>query len=339
MRRHASCRDRPARLPAPGARRTAAARLRRRRSGPTPSPTRPTARSTPTARNAILVCHALTGDQYVAEPHPVTGKPGWWDTLVGPGKVLDTDRYFLICANVLGGCMGSTGPSEINPATGKAVGPALPGHHHRRHGARAEAADRPSRHRAAVLRHRRLDGRDAGAAMGGGISRARLRRGADRRARRAIRRRTSPSTRSAARRSWPIPNWCGGDYLERRHAARARPRRGAHGGAHHLSLGAGAAPQVRPQPAGPRRRHLRLRRRFPGRELSAPPGHHLRRPVRRQLLSLHHPRLRLFRSRGRAWRRARQRLPPARATRFCVISFTSDWLYPDEREPRDRPRA
>src|SRR5579863_5226256 len=54
--------------------------------------------------NAILVCHALTGDQYVAETHPLTGKPGWWETLVGPGKVLDTERYFLICANVLGGC-------------------------------------------------------------------------------------------------------------------------------------------------------------------------------------------------------------------------------------------
>jgi homoserine O-acetyltransferase len=60
--------------------------------------------------NAILVCHALTGDQYVAEPHKITGKPGWWTTLVGPGKPIDTNRYFVICANVLGGCMGSTGP-------------------------------------------------------------------------------------------------------------------------------------------------------------------------------------------------------------------------------------
>src|SRR5579875_962915 len=68
--------------------------------------------------NAILICHALTGDQYVAEPHPVTGKPGWWDILIGPGKVLDTERYFFICTNVLGGCMGSTGPAELNPATG-----------------------------------------------------------------------------------------------------------------------------------------------------------------------------------------------------------------------------
>ncbi|GAB0118260.1 homoserine O-acetyltransferase MetX [Acidisoma sp. 7E03] len=61
-------------------------------------------------RNAILVCHALTGDQYVAETHPITGRPGWWASLVGPGLPIDTDRFFVICANVLGGCMGSTGP-------------------------------------------------------------------------------------------------------------------------------------------------------------------------------------------------------------------------------------
>src|SRR5438874_6617576 len=67
--------------------------------------------------NAILVCHALTGDQFLAEPHPITGKDGWWATLAGPGKVLDTDRFFIVCANVLGGCMGSSGPKEINPTT------------------------------------------------------------------------------------------------------------------------------------------------------------------------------------------------------------------------------
>ena len=69
--------------------------------------------------NAILVCHALTGDQFVAETHPVTGKPGWWETTVGPGKPIDTDRFFVICANVVGGCMGTTGPSDIEPATGE----------------------------------------------------------------------------------------------------------------------------------------------------------------------------------------------------------------------------
>ena len=65
--------------------------------------------------NAVLICHALTGDQYVAEPHPVTGKPGWWDVLVGPGLPVDTDRFFVVCANVLGGCMGSTGPRDLKP--------------------------------------------------------------------------------------------------------------------------------------------------------------------------------------------------------------------------------
>lgn len=65
--------------------------------------------------NAILICHALTGDQYVAERNPVTGKPGWWEIMVGPGLPVDTDRYFVICANVLGGCMGSTGPRSLRP--------------------------------------------------------------------------------------------------------------------------------------------------------------------------------------------------------------------------------
>jgi homoserine O-acetyltransferase/O-succinyltransferase len=68
--------------------------------------------------NAILIFHALTGDQHVANVHPVTGKPGWWDTMVGPGRPIDTERYFVICSNVVGGCLGSTGPSTINPATG-----------------------------------------------------------------------------------------------------------------------------------------------------------------------------------------------------------------------------
>jgi homoserine O-acetyltransferase len=76
--------------------------------------------------NAILVCHALSGDQFVAETHPVTGKPGWWEVMVGPGLPLDTERYFVICANVLGGCMGTVGPRETNPATGKPWGMDFP---------------------------------------------------------------------------------------------------------------------------------------------------------------------------------------------------------------------
>jgi homoserine O-acetyltransferase len=72
--------------------------------------------------NAVLICHALTGDQHVANVHPVTGKPGWWETMVGPGRPIDTDRYFVICPNVLGACMGTSGPSSTNPATGKPWG-------------------------------------------------------------------------------------------------------------------------------------------------------------------------------------------------------------------------
>jgi homoserine O-acetyltransferase len=76
--------------------------------------------------NAVLVCHALTGDQFAASTHPVTGKPGWWTRVIGPGLPLDPDRYFIISTNVVGGCMGSTGPASINPATGQPYGLAFP---------------------------------------------------------------------------------------------------------------------------------------------------------------------------------------------------------------------
>jgi homoserine O-acetyltransferase len=76
--------------------------------------------------NCVLACHALTMDQYVCGKHPVSGKAGWWDDIVGPGKIIDTDRFFVVCANVLGGCMGSTGPKESNPATGRPWGLKFP---------------------------------------------------------------------------------------------------------------------------------------------------------------------------------------------------------------------
>jgi homoserine O-acetyltransferase len=72
--------------------------------------------------NAVLVCHALTGDQHVANVHPLTGKPGWWETMVGPGKPIDTDRYFVISPNVVGACMGTTGPASLDPDTGAVYG-------------------------------------------------------------------------------------------------------------------------------------------------------------------------------------------------------------------------
>jgi homoserine O-acetyltransferase len=76
--------------------------------------------------NAILVCHALTGDQYVASTHPLTGKPGWWTRLVGEGRPIDPARHFIICANVLGSCMGSSGPASIDPSIGVPYGMRFP---------------------------------------------------------------------------------------------------------------------------------------------------------------------------------------------------------------------
>ena len=80
----------------------------------------------PEKSNAILICHALTGDAHAAGLHKGDSKPGWWDILIGPGKTIDTDRYFVICSNVLGGCKGSTGPSSINVKTGKQYGKDFP---------------------------------------------------------------------------------------------------------------------------------------------------------------------------------------------------------------------
>ncbi len=76
--------------------------------------------------NAILICHALTGDQYVASQNPVTQKEGWWNFLVGPGKSIDTNKFFVICSNIIGGCMGSFGPKEIDPNSGEPYGIKFP---------------------------------------------------------------------------------------------------------------------------------------------------------------------------------------------------------------------
>ncbi len=79
----------------------------------------------PDKSNVVVIFHALTMDQHVASPHPITGKPGWWSQSVGPGKVIDTDRFHVICANVIGGCMGSTGPASPAP-DGKPYGMRFP---------------------------------------------------------------------------------------------------------------------------------------------------------------------------------------------------------------------
>ena len=76
--------------------------------------------------NCILLCHALSGGAHAAGLHHGATRPGWWDTMVGPGKAFDTDKYFVVCSNVLGGCQGSSGPSSTNPATGAPYGIAFP---------------------------------------------------------------------------------------------------------------------------------------------------------------------------------------------------------------------
>jgi len=108
--------------------------------------------------NAILIFHALTGDQHVANVHPVTGKPGWWETMVGPGRPAryrQIFHYLLECDRRLHGLHRAGIDQSRHPKT---VGAGFSGHHHSRHGARAGDADRSPRHRDAVLRGRRLDG-------------------------------------------------------------------------------------------------------------------------------------------------------------------------------------
>ena len=150
--------------------------------------------------NVVLVCHALTGDQHVANIHPVTGKPGWWDTMVGPGKPIDTNRYFVLCANVIGGCMGSTGPSSHQSGHGSRLWARLSRHHRARHGARAGAAARSSRHRRRAVACSAA--RWAACRCWNGPRPTRIACSPPCRspAPRATPRRTSPSTRSAARR-------------------------------------------------------------------------------------------------------------------------------------------
>ena len=76
--------------------------------------------------NAILICHALTGDQYVSETNPITKKDGWWSRMVGVNKPIDTNKYYVICSNVIGGCAGTTGPKEINFQTNVPYGREFP---------------------------------------------------------------------------------------------------------------------------------------------------------------------------------------------------------------------
>ena len=225
--------------------------------------------------NAVLVCHALTGDQHVASLHPVTGKTGWWETMVGPGKPIDTDALFRhLLRTCVGGCMGTTraglDQSEDRQAVGARISRSSPSATwcaRRRCCSIISASTRCSRWPAA---------RWAACRCCNG--------------RRAIRERVfaalpiACATRHSAQNIafhevgrqavMADPEWRGGRYHLRRQQSAARPRGRAHGRAHHLSVGRRAAPQIRPQVPGPRESDVFVRCRFRGGILSAPSGHH-----------------------------------------------------------------
>src|SRR6266699_2268362 len=178
--------------------------------------------------NAVLICHALTGDQHVASPTPVTGKSGWLETMVGPGRPIDTERYFVICPNVLGACMGTTGPASTNPKTGQPWGLEFP----------MTTVRDMVRAQAMLLDHLGIGSlfSVAGGSMGGKLSGARVFGSAARlcdapfRAEHRVPRGRPPSRdgRSGVARR-PL--------FRHRHQSPARIGGGPHGRAHHLSVG------------------------------------------------------------------------------------------------------
>jgi homoserine O-acetyltransferase len=182
--------------------------------------------------NAILVCHALTGDQHVASRNPITGKGGWWTAMIGPGKPIDTDRFFVICANVLAGCTGTTGPASTNPETGS-PGHAFPV---------VTIATWCARRRCCSI-HLGIDTLSCvvGGSMGGmqalqwaASYPERVFSALPSATAQSIRRRTSPSTRLGGRRSWPIPTGAAALFEEGTRPAKGSPSRAWR--AHHLSL-------------------------------------------------------------------------------------------------------
>ena len=257
--------------------------------------------------NALLVCHALTGDQHVANLHPVTGRPGWWETMVGPGRPFDTDRFFVISSNVLGGCMGTTGPASINPDTGAPYGLDFP---------IVTIADMV-RAQGLLIDHLGID--ELFCVAGGSMGGMQVLEWAARYPARVFA--ALPIATSARHSSQNIafhevgrqavmadPDWRGGRYL----LEGARPSKGlavARMAAHITYLSDSAL-------------HRRFGRNLQGRAqrtfsfdadfqveiLPPPPGRDFRRTVRPQLLSLHDPGDGLFRPRRRLRRLAGERL-------------------------------
>ena len=240
------------------------------------------------AGNAVLICHALTGDADAAD---------WWSTLVGPGRAVDTDRFYVVCANLLGGCQGTTGPSSIDPGDGRAVRPGLPAVHRPgpQHGAPRAAAH--ARRAAAARGGRRIARRDAGAAVGA------RRAGGDRARGGHLRQRAAERAEHRLLHRRP-----------RGDPARPRVRRGraeralgrADDGPHHLPLRGGDAAQVRPRATRPGAHDAGLGLR--GRALPRPPGRDLPRPLRPA--HLHLPLARRWTTSSRSRSRSLARRPP-----------------------------
>ena len=288
------------------------------------------ASSTRTRSNAILVCHALTGDQYVAETHPLTGKPGWWDMVVGPGLPIDTERFFVICANVLGGCMGSTGPRSPRDDTDRPDAP------------RWGTDFPPVTIRDMVRAQKRLIDHlgiaRLFAVIGGSMGGMQVLEWAASYpdavfAAIPIATAANHSAQNIAfnevgrQAIFADPDWLGGQLLGARAGAGARAGGRAHDRAHHLSVRAGADAEVRPPPA----------RRAAGRRCSTTRSRWRATCATRAAASCvaSTPTSYLTITRAMdyfdlAADHGGDLSAPFRGTRtrFCVISFSSDWLFP-----------
>ncbi len=257
------------------------------------------------ASNAVLICHALNASHHVAGYYAGDeDNVGWWDNMIGPGKPLDTDRFFVVGVNNLGSCFGSTGPLSINPDHRARVGRRLSARHRGGLGRRAGAARRPARHRPVRRRHGRQPGRHAGAVVGDPLSAA------------------HPPRAGHRRRAQPVGaehrvqrGRAAGDHdrprLPRRalrragHAAAARPADRADDRAHHVPVRPADGGEIRAHAA--RRPQVLVRAGVPDRVVPALPGREVRRIFRRQHVPAHHQGARLFRPGAGQRRRSRAR--------------------------------
>ena len=275
--------------------------------------------------NAILILHALTGDAHAAGISQETGKPGWWDNSIGPGKAFDTDKYFVICSNVLGGCQGTTGPASINPATGAPYAMTFPG----------ITIPDMVRLQKKLIDHLGIERLLAvsGGSMGGMQTLEWAVAYPDSVAA-AI-----PIATTARHSAQQIafnevgrqaimadPDWNDGNYYGGKPPARGLAVARMVGHITYMS------DESMREKFGRRLRdkdklRLRFLDRFRGGELPALPRRAVRRPLRRQLLPLHHQGHGLLRPGQRA-RLAGRGARASATARFLVISFTSDWLYP-----------